>query len=441
VAYSQLVVGSTVPVSSVNIDSQAAMQKSKIVRRHYETGEPTSLGKVKEKNVASAAALEETKVGQPDLYTLIGSNRCNGGGYWKRYKMLGITPAIYKYCAASCDSKGECVGFDIGNDGCNMYTQKAVPVGTWPSVRFLNAGPFDGEGNHDAFAKTPFDLTVGTGALQDGELFQCYRKTYYKPVESYYWLIGTGTCSGGGMWKRYKVTPANYSSCEDACNIRDECVGFDIGSWIVSEDTEQIFQAEFNTSAVTTTGCFMYTQKPVFGTWPGVMDVFPEDGEGAHDAYPPTPNDLTIGHVARYEAGNLTKCYGKTHSVTLAQYYQPIGATLCSGGGSWKHYKLMNATVEECKLKCDEKDSCLGLDWKENVGCRLYSRIAIPPGTWSGVMFDAGIPFPGEKDHDAFPETPWVLKPTNATPSRSMACLAKTHYESPGQFLGDGDAR
>lgn len=403
-----------------------------------------------EESVVSTVETAE-KAKQPDLYVMIGHNKCDGGGAWKRYEMNAVTPGRYEFCSAACGAKDECIGFDVGSTGCNLYTQKAVAVGTWPNVRFDCAGPLSGEGAHNAFPQKPMDLTVGNSTLPAGETFQCYRKTYYKPADSYYWLIGDGTCSGGGLWKRYGVSPGDYDTCENACNQRDECIGFDVGTWEVSDISDQVYQDKFDTSLVTTSGCFMYTQKPVYGTWPLVQDGDDEaawNGEGDHDIWPTKPTDLTAGHVVRFEVGNTAKCYGKTHYVNLDQYYLQLGNTLCSGGGTWKHYKMTGVTLEECKLKCDAKDTCVGLDHDESTECRLYSRLAMPGGasSWEGVEFKDNVgPWPGTGDHDAFAPTPFSLQPeqlpAGTTADHTKNCLAKTHFESPDQALCASDTR
>jgi len=429
---------------STVISASGESPKPRLVRR--QAGSEAILvdrGGVKAATTATAA--------QPDLYVMIGHNKCNGGGAWKRYEMNGVTPGRYEVCAAACNAKDECIGFDVGSTGCNLYTQKAVAVGTWPTVRFSCGGPVAGEGAHDKFPQTPTDLTAGTTALPAGETFQCYRKTYYKPADSYYWLIGNGTCSGGGLWKRYAMSPGDYDTCEHACNQRDECIGFDVGTWEVSDITEQVFMDKFKTSLQTTTGCFMYTQKAVYGTWPGVQDGDDEAawlGDGNHDAWPSKPADLTAGHVERFDADATAKCYGKTHYVSLDQYYMQLGNTLCSGGGTWKHYKMTGASLEDCKLKCDAKDACVGLDHEENTECRLYSRLAMPgsSSTWDGVEFKDGVgPWPGTGDHDAFAPTPFSLKPEELAAGTAVdhtkTCLAKTHFETPDQALCSSDTR
>lgn len=437
--------------SEVVMDSNGAMKAApSLVRRQDDTASvvPEDLEewpKLAEALLAERVVGEsegKTKSKGADLYVLTGNNICNGGGgLWKRYELNAVTPGRYDYCASACDSKGECVGFDVGRTGCNMYTQKAVAVGTWPSVRFKNAGPFAGEGAHDAFPQTPFALTAGNTKFGKDEMFKCYRKTFYKPADSYYWLIGGHTCSGGGLWKRYKMTPGNYASCANACNQRDECIGFDAGTWAVSDDTTQVYQENFQTKLLTTPGCFMYTQKPVHGTWPGVQAITSEDGEGDHDAYPATPHDLAVGYRARFEVGNQTKCYGKTHFVNLAQYYMQLGQTLCSGGGRWKHYKKSGGTLDACKSTCDSKDECVGLDFVKGGDCRLYTHVAIPPTSWEGVTFDGSGPFAGEKDHDKFPPTPFSLTAEKGKPSHTKHCLAKTHFETPDQVLGEANTR
>jgi len=423
--------------TSVVMDSHGQM-KTGLVRRHQEP-----------ETSAHSALEQDDKARQPDLYVLIGRNKCDGGGQWKYYELDAVTPGKYIGCSAACDAKDECVGFDVGDTGCNMYTQKAVPIGTWGGVRFKNADAFDGVGDHNKFASKPTDLTLGTTEWNANELYMCYRKTYYKPVESYYWLIGDGTCSGGGLWKRYKKSPADFDSCANACNQRDECIGFDVGTWAVTDSTTQVFQDQFATKLVTTTGCFMYTQKPVYGTWPSVQAVTTESGEGDHDAFPKAPSDLSVGTVGRYQAGdatgNPTKCYGKTHWVSLDQYYMELGTDRCTGGGGqWKYYKFSKnaegttVTLDECKTKCDEKDSCVGLDHKDGEECRLYSRIAVPPDSWHGVDSDSTVAFAGEGAHDKFPPTPFSLSAATGTGSK---CLAKTHFETPGQELSEADNR
>jgi len=422
--------------TSVVMDSRGHIERTGLVRRHHEKG-------------AESALEQEDKAKQPDLYVLIGRNRCDGGGQWKYYELDAVTPGKYVGCSAACDAKDECVGFDVGDTGCYMYTQKAVAIGTWGGVRFNNADAFAGVGDHDKFPSKPTDLTLGTTPLAANELYMCYRKTYFKPVESYYWLIGNGTCSGGGLWKRYEKSPADFGSCANACNQRDECIGFDVGTWAVTDATTQVNQDQFATQLITTTGCFLYTQKAVYGSWPSVQaGQTAKIGEGDHDAFPTDPSELTVGIVGKYQAGDVTgkptKCYGKTHWVSLDQYYMELGTDRCTGnGGQWKYYKFSTkdgapVTLDDCKSKCDEKDSCVGLDHKEGEECRLYSRMAVPSDRWHNVEFDGTVAFAGESAHDVFPQTPFSLSPGTGTGAK---CLAKTHFETPGQPLSEADDR
>lgn len=382
-----------------------------------------------------ASLLAEGEVGaraegsRRDLYVLIGSNLCDGGGLWKRYELNAVTPGKYEFCAAACDAKDECVGFDVGNTGCNLYTQKAVAIGTWQLVRFNNGEAFAGEGAHDAYPQTPLDLTVGNTDFGANENFQCYRKTYYKPPDSYFWLIGNGTCSGGGLWKRYELSPGNYSACENACNLRDECIGFDVGTWSSPGSTMQVHK-DNHTTPSTSTGCFLYTQKALFGTWPGVGIASPQSGEGEHDAFPATPFDLSVGSHASYNVGNQTQCFGKTHWVSLKSYYYPLGKNLCSGGGLWKHYKTTGGSVADCQDKCDMQDSCVGLDFTKGGDCRLYTSAEVAGGSWAGVTFDGAGAFSGSGDHDSFPPSPFSLVPEFGDAEDGKHCFARTHYEA-----------
>merc|ERR1719408_936712 len=251
---------------------------------------------------AGGTVSDEAQEGQnPEDYVLVGDSRCNGGGLWKRYELTSVTPGQYSFCAASCNEKDECVGFDVGHTGCNLYTQKAVAIGTWPGVHFNAGEAFAGEGDHDAFPRQPSDLTVVESTEGANQLYKCYRKTFYKPADSYYWLIGNGTCSGGGgAWKRYRLTPGNHAACEHACNLRDECIGFDVGTWKVEESVLQVHLNPFNSAAKTTTGCFMYTQKAVHSLWPGVEAGTPLAGDGSHDAFAANPNKLSSGSSSDY---------------------------------------------------------------------------------------------------------------------------------------------
>lgn len=428
------------------MDSRGALAKSQatLMRRQQDKEEPSTAALL-----SQGAASEAT---QPDMFVLVGRKKCDGGGLWKRYELTTVVPGRYEYCAAACSAKDECVGFDVGATGCNLFTSKAVALGTWPSVKFNNAAPFAGQGDHDAFPQSPLDLTAGT---DDNEVFQCFRKTYYSPPTSYFWLIGTGTCSGGGLWKRYQVSPGDKASCENACNQRDECIGFDVGTWSVTDNTQQVNQDNFVTNLVTTTGCNMYTQKAVYGTWPLVQDG-PGllDGEGEHNKFPATPFELQTGHVAKYEVGdhssNETKCFGKTHWVSLDQYYMLLGNDLCDGDGTWKHYKLAGASLDDCKYKCDMRDECVGLDHcdsdkgtcTEGTMCRLYTHEAIPVSTnWPGAGTSVSA---GTGNHDKYPLTPFLLT-TNQVASDSTDyskhCFAKTHFETPDQPEADADLR
>jgi hypothetical protein len=427
------------PDNVLTSSTSAGEEGSKVVSKGLLRKEQVSL--------AETANRKEAKSRVTDLYVNVGQNLCDGGtsesatGLWKRYELTKVKPAEYKYCAAACDDKDECVGFDMGNFGCNLYTQKAVALGTWPSVRFNDADAFDGQGEHNKFPAMPVDLVAGTNAVPSGDHYQCYRKTFYKPADSYYWLIGHGTCSGGGMWKRYVMTPGDFQSCEHACNMRDECIGFDVGVWQVSDATIQVFGAQFDTTMVNTTGCFMYTQKAVYGTWPLVQDnTNLQDGDGDHDDFPATPYELSAGYVARFEVGNLTKCYGKTHWVGLDQYFMLLGKEKCSGGGFWRHYKMVDGTLEDCKDRCDMKDSCVGLDYSEGEPCRLFTRLAVSPGSWHESVHSnaSGEAFAGQGTHDKFAQSPYDLIPL-AGKNESRGCYAKTHFETTDQILGDSD--
>lgn len=411
--------------SSVVIDSNGDLAKSApaLVRRQEPLNRAEALIKV--------AEMEDKMAEDQDLYVLIGDNLCSGGGLWKRYELNAITPGEYSFCSASCNSKEECVGFDVGTTGCNLYTQKAVAIGTWPNVQFNVVEAFAGQGDHDAFPKSPSDLTLGDSQHGRDELYKCYRKTYYNPSDSYYWLIGNGTCSGGGAWKRYKMTPGTYETCEHACNLRDECIGFDQGTWEVQESVLQVDKGSFTSTLQTTTGCFMYTQKPVYGNWPGVEFSSPLDGEGSRqEKHPTTPNELMAGSessMAAYNVNNETRCFGKTHWVNLEQYYMELGQQTCEGGGEWKHYKMDTADVKHCKDKCDEKDECVGLDHDDGK-CRLYTNAALSSGSWTGVTFDGSDAFAGSGDHDKYAPTPFSLSPSTEAADSSKSCLAKTHF-------------
>lgn len=444
-------------VHTISLDSKAKgmIRREQIDKRENEKEWKTSQALLAEIAVGEAAEAvahhKQHSKKATDLYVLVGKNICNGeGGLWKRYELnVKGSPGRYDYCAAACDAKDECVGFDVGRPGCNMYTQKAVAVGTWPGVRFNDANPFDGEGAHNRFPSTPSELVAGNDVHENNDMYQCYRKTFYKPADSYYWLIGHGTCSGGGLWKRYTMTPGTFATCENACNQRDECIGFDVGRWQVSDDTTQVNGATMFTSLVTTPGCFMYTQKPVYGTWPFVEDN--ENilsGENDHDAFPESPYDLKAAHVAKYEVGGDSKCYGKSHWVGLDQYYMMLGKQFCTGGGTWKHYKLtqVGADLNECKTKCDMQDGCIGLDHEVGGACRLYTRIAIPLSRWPGVDHSGnGNPFPGARekslndDPDPFAPDPFSLVPEAGAAVEGRSCVAKTHFDSRDQSLADAD--
>lgn len=369
-----------------------------------------------------------------DRYVLIGDNTCSGGGFWKRYQMNTVTPGSYSYCSQACDGKEECIGFDVGTTGCNLYTQKAVAIGTWPGVQFNVDEAFAGAGDHDAFPQTPYDLTLGTSAVATDELYKCYRKTFYKPADSYYWLVGSGTCSGGGAWKRYKMGDAlggTYHDCENACNLRDECIGFDVGTWDMGDTVVQQHLSSMLTIQNNKTSCFFYAQKPVTGTWPGVQIGSTIAGTGEHDDFPPTPYDLSVVNMdstmSGYNVGGNTLCYGKTHWVELESYYMELGKATCVG---WKHYKASAAdTKDKCKKKCDEKDECVGVDW-DGSECRLFTSIAVASGSWTDVTMDGSGAFAGVAGKDFFAPTPFTLSPDTAAAGETKSCLAKTHFKA-----------
>lgn len=416
--------------SHMFIDSKGA---SAMMRRQQETRKPAGQGLLQVKS----GEVKAKQTPENELYVLIGDNLCSGGGsgsdLWKRYELNAITPGSYSFCAQACSGKEECVGFDVGTTGCNLYTQKAVAIGTWPNVQFNANQAFAGTGSLDDFPQSPTDLTLSDSTVGSNQLYKCYRKTYYKPVDSYYWLIGDGTCSGGGgPWKRYKMTPGTKDACENACNLRDECVGFDVGTWEVQESVLQVDKGTFETTLRTTTGCFMYAQKAVHGStaesWPGVELGTAIPGTGSHDDFPTTPYELVAGDdMPSFNINNATKCYGKSHWVSLAQYYMELGKETCEGGGMWKHYKMDASHVTACKEKCDEKEECVGLDHAGGA-CRFYTSADVSAGTWAGVTADGPVAFAGSGDHDRHTPTPFSLSPTSATADSSKTCLAKTHF-------------
>lgn len=377
------------------------------------------------REVKAAMLMEAESKSRRDQYVLAGNNLCDGGGMWKRYELNFVVPGKFDVCAAACDAKDECVGFDCGNTGCNMYTQKIVPYGTWAGVRFNDIGPFAGAGDHDKFPTTPYDLVAGSSSFGTQNRFKCYRKSDFKPAESFYWKIGEGLCSGGGLWKRYNMEPGDYDSCASACNMKDECIGFDVSVHegpIHPEDT--------------TPGCFLYAQKHVYGEWPGPEEM-PMYGMGDHNAYPPTPYDLTLGTVSHFDHAKDAKCFGKTHWVALDSYYMKLGNSTCSGGGgSWKHYKR-TGDFSDCKRRCDEKVECIGMDTTGDPveSCRLFVTRGMAAGSWQRVDFDGDNAFAGEGEHDAYAPEPFALSPGAEEPGK--ACWAKTHQDPPPTPLCD----
>lgn len=353
---------------------------------------------------ASLLATEDVET-KRDLYVKVGDSLCDGGGgLWKRYEVNSVIPGSYGYCAPFCDAKEECIGFDVGLTGCNLYTQKAVALGTWPNVHFNGADPFDGENSHNDYPASPLDLTAGDTDFGKDKKFKCYRKTYYRPVQSFYRKIGFGPCDGGGEWKRYKKNEKKSEvECEHTCNIRDECVGFDTHSG----------------------ECHLYTQKAMYGLWPGV-DTTPLAGAGDRaDKFPPTPYDLTVTDGASSD----TACWGKTHWVNLASYYTTLGQQTCEGGGLWKHYKAdAGTTLDECKGLCDEKTECVGLDFTGTSDeCRLFT--SGEPGAWTGV---SGTLQDGTGHHAThFAPTAFSLSAKEDAAVDGSFCLAKTHTQPP----------
>lgn len=393
------------------------VEPSVVPRRASVVIQSSALLRREEKEVAkpgSLLATEETSESNRELYVKVGNSLCDGGGLWRRYELNTVVPGSYAFCAQACDAKGECVGFDAGNTGCNLYTQKAVAVGTWPNVRFNGVAAFTGEGDHDAYPQRPEDLMAGETQFGTDQDFKCYRKTYWKPANSYYWKIGDGTCSGGGLWKRYKVDNGDYETCEDTCNQRDECIGFDVGTWAGATDAAS---------------CFLYTQKAVVGAWPGVYGA-PLDGAGDHNKWATKPSDLSAGTIASYDANSNAKCYGKTHWVSLDQYYMSLGDQLCTGGGLWKHYKITGGkTLKHCKHKCDGKAECIGLDFTDTE-CRLYTSKEVAADTWEGVEFDSSGAFAGADDHDRFaPHANSLSIGAEDAPAAGSKCLMRTHPE------------
>lgn len=375
----------------------------------HSSGATPETSLMRREDKASLLEQEEVSKSKRDLYVLIGDNVCDGGGAWKRYKLNAVTPGRYQYCAAACDEKDECIGFDKGLTGCNLYTQKAVAVGTWPNVKFDGVAAFAGEGDHDKFPETPYDLSPGTTPFGTKNKFQCFRKTYYKPANSYYWKVGSGTCSGeGGFWKRYSMKPGDYNSCSNACNQRDECIGFDHGTWESAKGGEH------------EKGCFLYTQKKVVGDWPGV-DKEPVEGQDEHKGFPATPMHLKAGHVSTFDKDGDAKCWAKTHWVSLASYYMELGKSGCTGSGLWKHYKMTGSNANKCKKKCDEKAECIGLD-VVGGNCRLFTKSEVTG--WEGVEATAAA---GEGAHNAFAPNAFSLSPDTAKTEAGSLCLAKTH--------------
>jgi len=421
------------------IDSSGTMSKSAsgLMRRHQEYDQRLEAQVEMELSAAGASSQDtKPKLGSND-YILAGSNRCNGGGLWKRYESNSVTPGEYVGCASTCLEKEECVGFDIGTTGCNMYTQKAVAIGTWPNVQFNNGEAFAGVADHDAFPQSASDLTVGASTEGANEFYKCYQKTNVTAASnSYYWLIGNGTCSGGGAWNRYKLTPGDYATCENACNLRDECVGFDVGTWEIQESVLQVHQDNFKNTEKTTTGCLMYAQKAVHAAWPGVeVGTNLVAGAGDHEAFPATPHELKEGSLESFNVNGASKCYGKSRSVDLASYYVQLGKQTCDGGGKWKHYKSRAVDAQECKDKCDEKDECIAVDFTDvelrsqgKGKCQLYTNTPLAASSWADVTFDGAGAFAGHGDHDRHPSTPSDLSPKSSRNDPLKKCFVKTHF-------------
>jgi len=397
------------------------------------------------KNPSSLLDLEASSETKRDQYILVGSGLCDGGGLWKRYELNAVTPARFAYCADACDEKDECVGFDSGNSGCSLYTQKAVAVGSWPNVVFKNWNAFDGVGDHDAWPATPYDLTVtpssdtshgsAYGVEHD---FKCFRKTSYKPVESYYRALQDihnqdGACSAGTTSAGYRMHSGTLESCTDACNIRDECIGFDVGT---------AADAAANQTGGHST-CYLYTQKAVVntqvshgfggfekkGSWEGVEEV-----AGHNKEFLTSPSGLSVAahehHHDRYRG--TAKCYVKTHWVSLSSYYMELGKHTCTGdGGPWKHYSMSGGSMEQCKAKCDTKDECVGIDFA-GTDCRLYTSAKVTG--WDGVTGgDDGIA--GVGVHDKFAPDSFSLSPDRTTAANEgTTCMVKTHSQSQRKF-------
>lgn len=372
-------------------------------------------------------------------YILAGTDSiCGGpdGGLYMHYEMTTEIPGTFESCSTACDSKEECIGFDIGGDGCNLYTTKAVAFGSWMNVMFHESGAWPGKGDYvEEFAQHPTDLTPEERANS-----KCYRRTTFKPAQMWYWPIGDHTCAGGGLWKRYKMTPASQWQCENACNQRDECIGYDVGIWVVTQIDTQLYQKDIETNWATESGCHLYTQKPVYGNWPGVQIKEALPGEYEHDAFPPTPLDLKPEYVFKYEAANDTKCYGKTDWVDLSEYYWTLGeGSLCEGDGVWRHYKRLNAEDRTaCEDMCDQQDLCLGFDFDSTAKvCRAFTQLAIPKDMWgTNIEFNGTGYFVGSGDHEAFAPTPYSLKPVTQGDADNVCC-AKVHWNPQDALLGN----
>lgn len=387
------------------IEEDSAEKKSVIMRKE---------------SLESGSLLEDKR----DLYVKVGNNLCDGdGGLWKRYEASGVVPGRYEYCAPLCDQKIECIGFDVGDTGCNLYTQKAVAIGTWPHVRSSHGEAFSGQDSHDLYPSRPLDLTVGTSLFGVKRRFKCYRKSLFRPSTSYYRHIGHGDCTGatptGGQaqWNRYTLEGAIQTSaqCLDACNLRDECIGF-------GEVSDR---------------CYLYAQKEVFGTWPNVHMVV-EAGVAPNNRFPESPHDLIAANLSSHEdaaqnhsfshdgsdvSADHGACWGKVYWVALSSYYMKLGAQKCTGGGGeWKHYEVTGGDLDECKKDCDETTLCIGLDFSPD-GCRLYVSEAYTGWT-------SATEKPGTGLHDLYAPDAFSLSPAEAVGDvAGTFCYAKTHHE------------
>lgn len=439
-----------------------------------------------------------------DSFEIVGNNRCNGGGWWNYYPLCKDNGATYVDCSKACLEKDACVGFDVGQGLCFLYTQYAVGEGSWPDVCMMNGGPYLGNIVYQNHSVQPFlfasigypthnELTMEGKNESNDNLYHCYKKKIVPAKEARYFQAGQGTCSKDGYWPRYKLVPADQpfelinlttqqacDVCRNACNIKDECVGFDCGRWPVEKEVGQMYLDETETKAHSRWGCSMFVQKP---TWDWHLvegehagkDPRPMEGTQKHEGTRPADPRLLIGDTGLhydYEADDVGRnessyCYQKNAWIPLDEYYVHYANYRCA---TMRHYEYWHKSllgedlVVPCKEKCDMWNSCVGFDvGNKNIDglnisnslCRLFVTHAVT-GHWSGVTpmvvhaadgSNETMPFYGHSNETGGDEQLYAQsgnglsrRPENAT-LHSGHCYIRTHWHANGEVLTMGDTR